>query len=380
MIKSQRNLAFCSRSGSPILWAIAMLALYWILLVLTSLYGGNSTSRPTDIDFSQYAVVQYATNQPDLCSAVMQFESHDRLGSQADRVFLYPSHWDPASDSTEGRLLLKAQTEYHVKLLPIEVQIPSNGRRTESLTKLLMFNMTQYDRVLFLDSAGNLDELYSLLGSPIAMPRAYWLDSGYPKLTSSFMLVQPSEIEFNRVWKAIQQDGNAESDTNILNNLYRDSAIVIPHRPYLLLTGEFRAKNHASYLGSPHATWDPDVILQDAKYLHFSDGPVAKPWNKTPAAVMEKEQPDCDIDTETGALDCRARDLWLGFHKNFAERREMICGAEFVPQLDGEAEGVWIASQKHNLSLPGTRKLIDQAIEGPRHAMLWIHNRIRRRE
>ncbi|PYH81367.1 nucleotide-diphospho-sugar transferase [Aspergillus uvarum CBS 121591] len=321
-----------------------MLALYWILLVLASHHGSNSASRPTDIDFSHYAVVQYATNQPALCSAVMQFESHDRLGSQADRHKL----------------------EYHVKLLPIEVQIPSNGP-TESLTKLLMFNMTQYDRVLFLDAAGvilkNLDELYSLLGSPIAMPRAYWLDSEYRQFTSSFMLVQPSEIEFNRVWKAIQQDGNAESDTNILNNLYRDSAIVIPHRPYHLLTGEFRAKNHASYLGSPHATWDPDVILQDAKYLHFSDGPVSKkPWIKTPAAVMEKEQPDCDVNTVTGALDCRARDLWLGFYKDFAERREMICGAKFVPQLDGEADRVWKASQKHNLSSSVTRKLIDQAM------------------
>ncbi|RAH66400.1 nucleotide-diphospho-sugar transferase [Aspergillus aculeatinus CBS 121060] len=305
-----------------------MLLLYWISLVFASLYGGNRVSSSTDIDFSQYAVVQYATSQPDLCSAVMQFESHDRLGSQADRVFLYPSHWDPASDSTEGRLLLKAQTEYHVKLLPIEVQIPSNGHAltgTESLTKLLMFNMTQYDRILFLDAAGpqNLDELYSLLESPIAMPRAYWLDSEYRQLTPSFMLVQPSEIEFNRVWKAIQQDDNAESDTNVLNNLYRDSAIIIPHRPYHLLTGEFRAKNHASYLGSPYATWDPDVVLQDAKYLHFSDGPVSKPWIKTPVAVMEKEQPDCDINTVTGALDCRARDLWLGFYKDFAERREV---------------------------------------------------------
>ncbi|PYI18892.1 glucose N-acetyltransferase [Aspergillus violaceofuscus CBS 115571] len=247
----------------------------------------------------------------------MQYESLGRLGSQAERVLLYPSHWDLEGSSTEGKLLLKAQTEYHVKLIPIEVQTRKNGDVAwpDRFIKLQAFNLTQYNR--------NMDEIFQLPEYPFASPRAYWLEFGKRPLTSSFMLVKPSESEFNRVWEAIQQAGNADSDTKILNDLYHDSAIVIPHRPYHLLTGEFRAKDHANYLGSPHATWDPDVILQDAKYLHFSDAPVSKPWIKTPAAVMEKTQPDCEVDTETGTVDCRARDHWLGFYKDFAERREV---------------------------------------------------------
>lgn len=39
------------------------------------------------------------------------------------------------------------------------------------------------------------------------------------------------------------------------------------------ITGEVE-KDHRSYLREKQKEWDPDRILQEAKYLHFSDWPL----------------------------------------------------------------------------------------------------------
>jgi len=59
----------------------------------------------------------------------MLFEILHRLGSKADRLMMYPSHFNPEEkpDSTEGRLLLKARDEYGVKLSAIEIQHKDEG-------------------------------------------------------------------------------------------------------------------------------------------------------------------------------------------------------------------------------------------------------------
>lgn len=76
--------------------------------------------------------------------------------------------------------------------------------------------------------------------------------------------------------EGIQQAGSNNYDMEIVNKLYRDNALVLPHQLYNLLTGEFRSKKHISYLGSEEEPWDPEKILKEAKFLHFSDWPVLK--------------------------------------------------------------------------------------------------------
>jgi hypothetical protein len=84
----------------------------------------SKSSSSASLNWSRYAYTQYVTNTPYLCNSVMLFETLHRLGSKADRLMMYPAamHPDPASSSVESRLLLKAQNEYGVKLMPIEVQ------------------------------------------------------------------------------------------------------------------------------------------------------------------------------------------------------------------------------------------------------------------
>ena len=122
----------------------------------------------------------------------------------------------------------------------------------------------------------SMDELFLLEPAWIAMPRAYRLGFEDRALSSQLLLLQPSEYEFSRVMNATDNAGDDDYDMDILNALYQDSAMILPHRRYDLLTGEFRGNEHQKYLQDPQERWDPDAIFIEAKYLHFSDWPLPK--------------------------------------------------------------------------------------------------------
>lgn len=78
------------------------------------------------IDWSRFAYVQYVTNDVYLCNSLMIFEALQRLGSNAERLMMYPNHMlapdAQKSDTHVGQLLIKARDEYKVKLRPVEIQ------------------------------------------------------------------------------------------------------------------------------------------------------------------------------------------------------------------------------------------------------------------
>lgn len=120
-----------------------------------------------------------------------------------------------------------------------------------------------------------MDELFLLPRSTVAMPRAYWINPDQT-LSSQLLLIEPSDAEFIRVMDAFSTAGPGEYDMDIVNHLYGGDALVIPHRPYNLLTGEFRSNNHDAYLGNSKEDWDSERMFTEAKYLHFSDWPLPK--------------------------------------------------------------------------------------------------------
>lgn len=202
----------------------------------------------------------------------------------------------------------------------------------ESYTKLLAFNQSRYDRVLSLDSDSTvlqtMDELFLLPPCPVAMPRAYWLENPF-FLSSQLVLIQPSTQEFERIVTAIDNATTNDYDMEIVNNLYGQSAMVLPHRRYNLIAREFPAKTdgkpHEKYLGNDYEVWDPDVVLKEAKFLHFSDWPVPKPWIPASEEIRNRHFPKCDETATTKAekTKCRTRELWLGFYEDFAKRRKV---------------------------------------------------------
>ncbi|KAI1794985.1 nucleotide-diphospho-sugar transferase [Ganoderma leucocontextum] len=290
---------------------------------------------PGGVDWSRFAYSQYATDSAYLCNSLMFFASLHRLGSKAERLLMYPSNMKPDSNGTsDSRLLSKAQDEYG--LVPIAVQhrhgLYGDSTWSDSYTKLLAFNQTQYDRVLALDSDStllqNMDELFLLPPAPVAIPRAYWLKGDPSTLTTSLILLQPSEDEFARVTQATETAEGGDFDMEIINSLYGRDCMVLPHRPYTLLTGEFRnvdPKGHAAYLGNEYEVWDADRVLQEAKFLHFSDWPMPKPWLAAPDATVNEAQPKC-MQGPGGEEDSCSRELWLGFYSDFKTRRMDICG------------------------------------------------------
>ncbi|KAJ5513114.1 hypothetical protein N7463_002666 [Penicillium fimorum] len=316
---------------------------------------GFAVEARKHVNWSRYAYTQYATDRIYLCNSVMLFESLHRLGSKADRVLMYPSDWSVSetSDSRESRMLRYARDHYGVKLKPIEIQMKSGSDErlinatiiiqneanlatllsvtwSKSCTKLLAFNQTEYNRVLNLDSDATMlqtmDELFLAPSSPVAMPLAYWKEPGNGIFTSALLLIQPSTAAFDRTMDAISRSNSSTFDMDIMNNMYKDSTLILPHRPYILLTGEFRSNKHEAYLVNSGETWDAEKVFKAAKYLHFSDWPVPKPWIKALPGVVEDSQPQCELNPATGYKDdCRVKNLWLGVYEDFKIRREYIC-------------------------------------------------------
>lgn len=172
-----------------------------------------------------------------------------------------------------------------------------------------------------------MDELFLLPSCPVAMPRAYWLEDTF-FLSSQLILIEPSTREFQRIMAAIDNATN-EYDMEIINNLYGQSAMVLPHRVYNLITREFPAKTdgkpHEKYLGNNYEVWDPDAVLKEAKFLHFSDWPVPKPWLPASEEARDQHFPKCDKTATEQAekTRCRTRELWLGFYDDFTKRRKV---------------------------------------------------------
>ncbi|GIZ43928.1 hypothetical protein CKM354_000713700 [Cercospora kikuchii] len=294
-------------------------------------------------DWSQYAYTQYVTTEHYLCNSVMIFESLARYNSKADRLLMFPENWatDTELEATTWDLLSKAKEEYGVKLQPVTLQtLAGEPTWADSLTKLLAFNQTQYKRVLSLDSDSTvlkpMDELFLLPPTTLAAPRAYWLPNQKdPVLSSQLLLIQPSAVEFNRILNAFDTRLEADYDMEIINHLYNSSAMVLPHRPYNLLSGEFKL-DHAAYLGSSSEIWDPDLIINEAKYVHFSDWPLPKPWIIADEETVENVMPQCVVlDTRKSVFegvgnevveDCRDREIWLGLYADFKRRRQEVCG------------------------------------------------------
>lgn len=179
-----------------------------------------------------------------------------------------------------------------------------------------------------------MDELFLLPPAPAAMPRSYWEDQ--PKLSSQLLLLEPSAHEFDRVEKAIAAAAPTDYDMEILNTLYRDTALVLPHKIYDLYTREFTpqrdtGENHERYLGDESARWDPDIALKTAKFIHFSDWPLPKPWLRADPELIDKVKPPCETDSATGqTTDCRDQEIWLGFYDDFKRRRSEVCGFDLT--------------------------------------------------
>ena len=133
-------------------------------------------------------------------------------------------------------------------------------------------------------------------------------------------------MEFARVMKKIRAASKQDYDMEIVNYLYRDSALVLPHRKYDLISGEFRSSSHERYLGSDVEEWDPSLAYSEAKLVHFSDWPLPKPWFLGPEDIRQMIEPDCKPHPDGAGEDCTARIIWNSLYSDFRKRRQVRLG------------------------------------------------------
>lgn len=248
-----------------------------------------------------------------------------------------------------------AAKRYNVKLRPVRL-LDERGETTRgnsqgfstwdtSMTKLHAFELTEYDRVLSLDSDitlfQHMDELFLLPKAAVAMPRAYWSDAPPERwpFTSLMILLEPNRAEVKAMldtlhswWMDPEQNRSKKYDMEVLNHRYGSSAMVLPHRPYALLSAEFRRHDHSAYLGSTDAPasetsiWNAGDVLSEAKLVHFSDWPLPKPWVMWPHDAVTEMQPDCDmLDVGNYQYSCREREIWRDLYNDFRRRRKDHC-------------------------------------------------------
>lgn len=288
-----------------------------------------------EVNWHDFAYVTYAMDLEYLCHSVMLLESLFRLHVKPDLLLLYDRALE--LDLLALRLLAKAREEFGAKLQAVEVpnipiaegDVPSAW--ASSFTKLLAFNQTQYRRVLALDSDSTvlqpMDELFLLPSARVAMPRAYWNQRAEKGAVSEFsdaiVLIEPSSADWELVREAIAARAEGESDMEIVNRLFGSEAMVLPHRGYALLTGEFAAEDHGPYLGESGETWDAEGVLTEAKFVHFSDYPLPKPWVAVEEAMVGSVRPRCRVVDEDGGKECKDRGVWEALRRDFRARRKV---------------------------------------------------------
>lgn len=199
-----------------------------------------------------------------------------------------------------------------------------------------------------------MDELFLLPDAPIAMPQAYWSDrtfeDGQKPFTSLLILLKPDPLVLTGLINTLKtwlKDGGQSDkyDMDLLNSRFgyasESPATVLPHRPYALLSAEFRRHDHEAYLGDDGAAWNPDKVLAEAKLVHFSDWPLPKPWIMWPMPGLTEMQPDCGGSHEGT---CQERKLWKELYDDFRRRRRDICRILSVPAPE------WASLKSGNVS------------------------------
>ncbi|GME82827.1 unnamed protein product [Ambrosiozyma monospora] len=130
----------------------------------------NFNPDSSTINWSKFAYVTYFTSPDYLLSAVLNAKRLRQFNTEADITFLQATR--SVSPRTK-KLIEKAKTDYQVKVIVVgEIRFrTSDPTWANGFTKFHVFNLTQYDRVIFFDSDcliyQNMDELF--LGLPPAM-------------------------------------------------------------------------------------------------------------------------------------------------------------------------------------------------------------------
>ncbi|EDO15939.1 hypothetical protein Kpol_480p26 [Vanderwaltozyma polyspora DSM 70294] len=402
----------------------------------------KKTSEKNAVDWDKLAYVNYVTHASYLCNSLVMFNSLKKYGTKAKLVLLL-SKDILEQDSEDGtkhsnKLVKRIQNidkdQVIVKLVDNIVKPKDYTPWNQSLTKLLVFNQTEFDRIVYLDNdallKNSLDELFFIPQYiKFAAPLTYWFlsenevndafrelkyhekiptnlnvyikklderiekgqmiynhlpslpsslflntknvaqeiisstSSASPlfdftnigktsklKFASNLMVINPSKETFDHIMnEALPKILNKKEkyDMDLINEdlynlkkqvskqftLYRrlttafkPEVLVLPFSRYGLLTGSLKNQKQYSIieddmLGYKRIKEDGEPlekelteIVEDAKYIHYSDYPLGKPWNYK---SINEIKCVANKKSKTFEQETKVCDLWNSIYEEF---------------------------------------------------------------
>ncbi|KAF9878861.1 glucose n-acetyltransferase [Colletotrichum karsti] len=285
----------------------------------------------------KFAYAQYATSMDYLCNAVINFGRLRRYGAKEDLVLIHPKDWLEGT-TREAKALAKLRIERpEINMRAFDVISTNKGDATwrDSLTKFHAFALTEWTRILAFDSdalvLNTMDHYFLSPKAPVAVPRAYWLneqdtDIAKQVLGSHVMLIEPDEKRYHKIINEAMTTG--EFDMEVINHMFKGSAMILPHRRLALLTGEFRAKDHSKYLAPEEdEEWNAMAEVSRSYLVHFSDWPLPKPWLPRTKQQWQAVMPECPKDAvaKPDQPRCADRFMWTGFYEDYDREKSNQC-------------------------------------------------------
>lgn len=268
---------------------------------IDALYSSKSAQLERNsnaVNWSQLAYVNYATNADYLCNTLIMFSALKRYGTEAKLMLLVSKDLlDPevSNDVDKTRTLLSRisrldQEQVIVKFVDDIMKPMDTSQWSESLTKLLVFNQTEFDRIIYLDNDARLnDKLDELFFIPdyikFAAPLTYW-----------FLSDHDLQEAYDEVKNYERLPTNLARYTEKLNDRVRKNKMIYNHLPSLPPNLFLDSKNVAQDIirskFSLASLLDFHIGSKPSKVKFASNVMVIKPSSETFQSIMETLLPN----------------------------------------------------------------------------------------
>ncbi len=225
---------------------------------------------------ARFAYAFYATNNIYAVAVMVAARALMRLEGRNDVDFVVLYHGVDC-------FILRRLREMEVFTKQVRpVPFAKEGYFEDSLTKLRVLQLTQYETVVFMDADSlplkRMDELFvKQWRVSIAAPSAYWFPGS--AVSTAMFAFRPSADLWERVSRHFASARARELFDMDIINLEFAGEMELLSEGYFCLNSEYCDQNQPTYFG------DPDVSYDQVRVVHFSD--LGKPWFHRPHVVRD---------------------------------------------------------------------------------------------
>ncbi|KAK9817603.1 hypothetical protein WJX74_010575 [Apatococcus lobatus] len=177
-----------------------------------------------EVPVKSFAYALYVTSAAYLCNSIVNVRRLIALNVTADpEIEIVVLHAEQPSPSQQLHYLRRLE----VRLVTVDSLLQSGDQTwAQSLTKLRIFELTDYQRIIYFDADGlvmrNMNHLFQLPSTPVAMPRAYWLDQ--PFYTDALAVIEPAADRLSELLDVASATHGFDMD--VMNDL--DTFLIVP--------------------------------------------------------------------------------------------------------------------------------------------------------